>query len=244
MDPILEITNLRKAYRSPDGQKTTVVDVPQFSLGEAEQAALKGGSGSGKTTFLNMIAGILRADKGSIKLAGDEIATAGEARRDSLRARNIGYVFQTFNLLQGYSALENVEMGMRFGRGIDRNRAKELLTRMGLSERMDYKPRQLSVGQQQRVAVARALANKPRLVLADEPTGNLDRARAIEALQLIREICSENGAALLLVSHDEEILQQFENMRDFADINHAWAAHSPQGNEQNSASAAETGVTQ
>lgn len=226
MSTILNISDLAKSYRSPDGQVTPVVRINQFSMIEGEQVALQGGSGSGKTTFLNLIAGILRADGGSISLAGQEMVGAAESKRDLLRAQNLGYVFQTFNLLQGYTALENVELGMMFGPGADKARAADLLKRMGLADRMDYKPRQLSVGQQQRVAVARALANRPRLVLADEPTGNLDRSRAAEALGLIREICRENGAALLLVSHDQEILEQFDNRQDFADINSAAAAHS------------------
>lgn len=225
MQPLLKISQLKKSYRSPDGQVTRVVDVETFSLENAQQVALQGGSGSGKTTFLNMIAGILRADSGSILLGDKEMVGAGEAARDQVRAKMLGYVFQTFNLLQGYTALENVEMGMRFGAGVDRSRARELLERVGLSDRMDYRPRQMSVGQQQRVAVARALANRPKLVLADEPTGNLDRAHAASALALIREVCAEYGAALLLVSHDQEILGQFEHRQDFGDINGAMAAH-------------------
>lgn len=224
---ILQVHQLKKSYRSPDGQVTSVVDVDSFSMAEGEQVALHGGSGSGKTTFLNMIAGILKADGGSIKIANAEMVGAGESTRDKVRARFLGYVFQTFNLLQGYTALENVELGMMFGKGVDQQRAKALLDRMGLADRMHYKPRQLSVGQQQRVAVARALANHPKLVLADEPTGNLDRSRAFEALDLIREICRENGAALLLVSHDQEVLQKFDNRQDFAAINQATAAHAP-----------------
>ncbi len=232
MEPILTITDLRKSYRSPDGQETLVVDVPAFSLPQARQMALQGGSGSGKTTFLNMIAGILRADSGTITIAGRLMSGKSEAYRDILRARTIGYVFQTFNLLQGYTALENVEMGMRFGGKIDRSRAKDLLARMGLKDRMDYRPRQLSVGQQQRVAVARALANRPSLVLADEPTGNLDRPRASEAMALIREVCAENEAALLLVSHDQEILQQFEHRQEFSQINRAMTAPPESGNPE------------
>jgi putative ABC transport system ATP-binding protein len=142
-----------------------------------------------------------------------------EAKRDRLRAETIGYVFQTFNLLQGYTALENVLLGMMFGKGVDTARAKAILERVGMSDRMQYQPRQLSVGQQQRVALARALANHPKLVLADEPTGNLDPHHAREALAMIREICRENGAALLLVSHDEGVLAQFERAVDFAEIN-------------------------
>jgi ABC-type lipoprotein export system ATPase subunit len=218
---VLEVENLKKSYRSPDGETSAVVDVPQFSLQGGDQIALQGESGSGKTTFLNLIAGILQADEGRIKVDGAEMTALGEAGRDALRARTLGYVFQTFNLLQGYTALENVMLGMMFGAGADKKRALELLERVGLKNRADYLPRQLSVGQQQRVAVARALANKPKLVLADEPTGNLDRVRADEALNLIQNVCAENGAALLLVSHDLEILRQFERVEKLSEINRA-----------------------
>lgn len=218
---VLEVEKLKKSYRSPDGETSAVVDVPRFSLAGGEQIALQGESGSGKTTFLNLIAGILQADEGKIRIDGAEMTTLGEAGRDALRARTLGYVFQTFNLLQGYTALENVMLGMMFGAGTDRKRALELLERVGLKNRADYLPRQLSVGQQQRVAVARALANKPKLVLADEPTGNLDRVRADEALKLIQNVCAENGAALLLVSHDLEILRQFERVERLSEINRA-----------------------
>jgi ABC-type lipoprotein export system ATPase subunit len=144
-----------------------------------------------------------------------------ESARDGVRANTLGYVFQTFNLLQGYTALENVLLGMMFGPGADRARAQELLERVGLKDRMHYRPRQLSVGQQQRVAVARALANKPKLVLADEPTGNLDHRNAKEALELIRKVCSDSGSALLLVSHDREVLGQFEHVAELGNINAA-----------------------
>jgi putative ABC transport system ATP-binding protein len=168
---------------------------------------------------LHLIAGILQADSGAILLDGADMSRLPEAKRDRLRAETIGYVFQTFNLLQGYTALENVLLGMMFGKGVDTARAKAILERVGMSDRMQYQPRQLSVGQQQRVALARALANHPKLVLADEPTGNLDPHHAREALAMIREICRENGAALLLVSHDEGVLAQFERAVDFAEIN-------------------------
>ena len=188
-------------------------------MASAQEVALRGESGSGKTTFLNLIAGILRADSGEIKINGESMTAVEEPGRDRLRARKLGYVFQTFNLLQGFTCLENVLLGMKFGPGADRKRAEELLKRVGLSDRLHYYPRQLSSGQQQRVAVARALANSPKLVLADEPTGNLDHKNATEALRLIRETCRENGAALLLVSHDREVLAQFPGARDFMDLN-------------------------
>ena len=222
--PLLEITNLTKTYDRPGGGEAhRVVDVAAFALAAGEQRALRGESGSGKTTFLNLIAGILAPDGGSIRLDGRELATLGEAQRDRLRAGTIGYIFQTFNLLQGHTVLENVELGMAFGRGVEPARAAALLQRVGLGDKLGHYPRQLSTGQQQRVAVARALANQPKLVLADEPTGNLDRRNAGEALALIREVCRESGAALLLVSHDEEVLKGFEQAQDFAVLNRALA---------------------
>jgi len=215
----LLVQNLKKSYVTPDGDTVPVVSVPSFELKKAEQAALEGESGCGKTTFLNLIAGILRPDSGQIVIGGQDISLLPESERDRVRANKIGYIFQSFNLLQGYTAIENVELGMHFGSGVDNDRAHRLLDRVGLSHRTGYRPRQLSIGQQQRVAVARALANSPELVLADEPTGNLDHTSAIEALELIRATCTEQGAALLLVSHDREILSRFENVRRFADIN-------------------------
>jgi ABC-type lipoprotein export system ATPase subunit len=198
-----------------------IVDVPEFSLARGACLALRGESGSGKTTFLNLLSGILAPDSGSVWIGDADMAVLGEHKRDRLRASSIGYIFQTFNLLQGYSCLENVMLGMSFGGRADPARARALLERVGLSHRLDHFPRQLSTGQQQRVAVARALAKRPSLVLADEPIGNLDRRNAREALALIRETCSEIGAALLLVSHDAETLAAFGDSRDFSALNRA-----------------------
>jgi len=219
---MLTISGLKKSFVSPEGGPALIVDVPQFTLAAGEQRALRGESGSGKTTFLHLIAGILAADEGRIELAGTDLAKLREPARDRVRAEKLGYIFQTFNLLQGYTVLENVVLGMSFGpRGADRAKARALLERVGLGHRLDHYPRQLSTGQQQRVAVARALANHPALVLADEPTGNLDSRHGREALALIRDVCRENGAALLLVSHDQAVLDQFESVSDFTDINRA-----------------------
>jgi ABC-type lipoprotein export system ATPase subunit len=218
---VLEVRDLRKAYRTPDGLTKPVVAIAHFSLEAGGQVGLKGESGSGKTTFLNLIAGIVKADSGSVMLNGAELSALGESRRDRLRATTLGCVYQSFNLLQGYTCLENVLLAMSFGAGRDRAFATKLLDRVGLSHRLSYYPRQLSVGQQQRVAVARALANHPKLVLADEPTGNLDTALATETLALLRETCTEQGAALLLVSHDRDILAQFEHVEEFKQLNQA-----------------------
>jgi putative ABC transport system ATP-binding protein len=218
---MLAVTDLTKSFLSPEGGRVEIVRVPAFALAAGGQLALRGESGSGKTTFLNLIAGILAADAGRVEIDGTDMTALSEPRRDRLRAEKLGYIFQTFNLLQGYTVLENVVLGMSFGPGADRMHARDLLGRVGLGHRLDHFPRQLSTGQQQRVAVARALANRPKLVLADEPTGNLDHKHAGESLALIREVCRENGAALLLVSHDEGTLAEFDGVRDFAEINEA-----------------------
>jgi putative ABC transport system ATP-binding protein len=218
---LLELSDLTKSYRAPDGAERRVLDIPSFRMEESEQLALEGASGSGKTTLLHMIAGILRPSGGKIEISGRDVAAMSEADRDEFRARHIGYVFQTFNLLQGYTALENVMMGSMFGSGPDRTAARGLLEGLGLGDRLGYRPHELSTGQQQRVALARALSNRPKLVLADEPTGNLDAPTAREAMGRIREACREAGSALLVVSHDREMLDRFERVVKLSDINRA-----------------------
>lgn len=216
---LLELRGIRKAFTGPDGGTQTILDVPEFRLEAGAELALAGTSGCGKTTFLNVIAGLLTPDAGDVVFDGETVSAYGEARRDAWRARELGYVFQTFHLLGGYTALENVLLGMMFGPGADRAHARELLERLGLGHRLDHRPHQLSIGQQQRVALARALANRPRLVLADEPTGNLDPRFALEALDMLRGLCRDAGAALLCVSHDPRVLDAFDARADFADIN-------------------------
>ena len=216
---MLDIEGLRKSFASPDGARSNIIDVPEFSMAPGAQAALRGTSGSGKTTLLHLIGGILRADAGTIRVAGHDVTAMSEAARDRFRADHISYVFQTFNLLPAYTALENVMLGMMFGPGADRTHAASLLDRVGLGDRKNYRPAQLSVGQQQRVALARALANRPKLVLADEPTGNLDLKTTREALELMREACRESGAGLLVASHDRDALEKFEDVRELSDIN-------------------------
>ncbi len=221
---ILELNGIRKSYSSPGGGSQTILDVPSFEVDEASEVAIAGTSGCGKTTFLNVIAGLTRADEGRVVFDGQDVSKLSEARRDAWRASELGYVFQTFHLLGGYTALENVLLGMTFGPGPDRAFAAELLERLGLGDRLKHRPSQLSIGQQQRVALARALANRPRLVLADEPTGNLDPRFALEALEMLRGLCRDHGAALLCVSHDPRVLDAFDRRIDFADVNRAMAA--------------------
>jgi ABC-type lipoprotein export system ATPase subunit len=223
----LTLTKLTKTYIAPDRSALTVVDIPSFKLADAEQIALIGTSGSGKTTLLHMIAGILAPTSGNIIFDGGpdgavDITLLSEAGRDVFRGHNIGYVFQTHHLLPGFTALENVGLGMTFsGRPSDPKWAQHLLTEVGLGDRLHYKPEKLSVGQQQRVAVARALANRPRLVLADEPTGALDPANAQQVLDLIRKLCGEVNSSLILVSHDVGIASQLPRTLDLRELNQA-----------------------
>ena len=221
---LLEVRDLRKSYLSPEGGGQQVVDIPEFSVAPEAQVAVCGQSGSGKTTLLHLIAGILVPDSGRVTLAGTAVSELSEPDRDRFRAQNIGYIFQTFNLLPSFSCLDNVLLSMSFGVGENRKTATELLRRVGLENKLHFLPRQLSTGQQQRVAIARALANHPKLVLADEPTGNLDAANAREAIKLIRETCREQRAALLLVSHDRQVLNQFETVLEFERLNRALTA--------------------
>ncbi len=245
---MLTLTDVQKQFAAPGGgAPTTIIDVPHFVAARGEEMALTGSSGSGKTTLLHLIAGILTPDRGTIVFdlrppgAPDEPAPAGapahsgatldahvdltqlsEARRDHFRGQHIGYIFQTHHLLPGFTALENVLLGMTFtGRTPDHAWAKHLLERVGLADRLHYRPAKLSLGQQQRVAVARALASRPALVLADEPTGALDVTNAQQVLDLIRELCREVHATLLLVTHDRQIAAQLPRLVELHDINRA-----------------------
>jgi ABC-type lipoprotein export system ATPase subunit len=228
----LSLEQLTKRYVGPDGSAVPVIDVPSFALASGEQVALVGGSGTGKTTLLHLIAGILAPDGGRIvhtpdgAAAGVDIATLTEAQRDVFRGRHVGYIFQSHHLLPGFTALENVMLGMTFaGRRGDPAWARHLLNEVGLADRLHYKPGKLSVGQQQRVAVARALANRPGLVLADEPTGSLDPTTAQAVLALIRKLCDEVKASLLLVSHDPAIVSQLPRNVVLAELNRAAVNH-------------------
>jgi putative ABC transport system ATP-binding protein len=217
---ILKVTDIQKSYPLPGGGTVQILDVPNLKVEVGEQVVLLGQSGGGKTTLLHIIAGITTPDKGSILLDGIELTKLSEQGRDRVRAAKLGYVFQTFNLLPGFTALENVRLGMTFGNGKhDLARATRLLERVGLGDRLHYKPSQLSVGQQQRISVARALANRPRLLLADEPTANVDAANQQKIIDLIRETCQEEQIALIMVTHDLKLAQQFPRIERLEDLN-------------------------
>jgi putative ABC transport system ATP-binding protein len=217
---MLRLANVRKSYPEPGGGRLAILDVPAYKVDAGEQVVLIGRSGCGKTTLLHVIAGISRVDSGEVVIDNVNIASRSEPARDRVRAEKIGYVFQTFNLLAGFSALENVLLGMTFGsKGKDTDRARQLLARVGLEHRLHHKPKALSVGEQQRVAIARALANRPKLLLADEPTANIDPRNQQNIVDLIRETCHEEKVALLLVTHSPEVSAQFSRVDKLEDIN-------------------------
>ncbi|MGN6136558.1 MAG: ABC transporter ATP-binding protein [Aureliella sp.] len=219
---MLHLNQLVKSFRLPDGKVLSVLDVEDFKIAPQEQVVLIGESGGGKTTLLHCIAGIMQPTSGTITLDGVELTRLSESGRDRVRASKLGYVFQTFNLLPGFTALENVRLGMTFGEGKhDVERAKNLLFRVGLGDRLHHRPSQLSVGQQQRVAVARALANRPKLLLADEPTANIDPQNQQRIIDLIRETCQEENVALLLVTHSMQVADQFSRVQRLESLNRA-----------------------
>lgn len=217
---MLLLENVKKSYLEANGHVLPILDIPRFAVGPSEQMALIGRSGCGKTTLLHVIAGISRADSGRIRLDGLEVSQLSEAGRDRYRAAKLGYVFQTFNLLPAFTAVENVLLGMTFARGKrDPARARWLLDRVGLSHREHHKPGQMSVGEQQRVAVARALANRPKLLLADEPTANIDPANQQKIVDLIRETCREEQIALVIVTHAMDVAEQFSRVDRLEEVN-------------------------
>lgn len=217
---MLKIENIKKSYLQPNGEQVRILDVPSFDVGSGEQMALIGPSGCGKTTLLHIIAGITKPDSGKVILDGVEITKYPEAGRDRIRADKLGYVFQTFNLLPGFSALENVLLGMTFARKkYSVKRAKQLLDRVGLSHRSGNKPSAMSVGEQQRVAVARSLANSPAVLLADEPTANVDPGNQSQIVTLIRETCRDENISLIMVTHSMEVADQFDRVDKLAELN-------------------------
>lgn len=221
---MLELQNVKKSYVEANGHLLPILDIPSFSVSQGEQMVLWGRSGSGKTTLLHVISGISSADAGSIQIDGVEITGLSEAGRDRFRAAKLGYVFQTFNLLPAFTALENVLLGMTFARGRrDSRRAQHLLDRVGLTDRAAHKPHAMSVGEQQRVAVARALVNRPRLLLADEPTANVDPGNQQTIVDLICETCRDENIALILVTHAKEVAEQFERVVPLHEINQVLA---------------------
>jgi putative ABC transport system ATP-binding protein len=224
---IVEVRDLIVEY-DIGNSRFTAVDIPSWSLDKGTQVAIFGPSGCGKSTLLHVLAGLMAPKRGKVNVCGQELGQLSESDLDHFRARHIGYIFQDFNLLQGYTALENVLLGMAFSRHKpDRHHAKEVLDRVGLSHRVKHRPAELSIGERQRVAIARALARKPELILADEPTGSLDPVHAREVVNLLREACREHGCSLVVVSHDPGVVDSFDASVPFMELNRVFSTTTP-----------------
>lgn len=204
--PLIEVEHIAKVYRMGDVEVHALRDV-SLTICEGESVAVMGPSGSGKSTLMNILGCLDRPTSGSYHLVGEEVSTLDRNALARLRNRTLGFVFQSFNLLARTSALENVELPLLYAglSGRERHkRAREALERVGLGERIHHHPNQMSGGQQQRVAIARALVTKPRLMVADEPTGNLDSRTSVEIMALFQEL-GRGGITLLLVTHEPDI---------------------------------------
>lgn len=216
MDKIVETRDLTKVYG--DGDQVRALDGVNLTVVDGEMVAVMGPSGSGKSTLLNMLGGLDRPTSGQVLMDGQDLATVRNL--DRFRAQTVGFVFQLHNLLPTLTALENVEVPMRgqpIRRRARRARAKELLALVGLGDRMHHLPSQLSGGQRQRVAIARALANQPRLILADEPTGNLDTAAGEELMHLLADLNLSQGTTIIVVTHDRRVARATDRILTMRD---------------------------
>ena len=201
---MIHLQNITKVY--PMGKRElTVLQGVNLNIEQGELVAIMGPSGSGKSTMLNLIGCLDKPTSGSYYLDSREVSRLSSGELATIRAEQIGFVFQTFNLLPRLSALANVDLGMRYAGGSDRKRAMDALTKVGLSDRANHRPTELSGGEQQRVAIARALVKNPPLILADEPTGNLDSRSGEEIISILLTLHTEQGITLVVVTHDSSI---------------------------------------
>jgi putative ABC transport system ATP-binding protein len=205
MDTVLEATRVGKQVSSPEGTLAILSDV-SLAIGRGESVAIMGASGAGKSTLLALLAGLDEPTAGTVRLAGSDLTALDEDGRAAVRARHVGFVFQSFHLLPSLTALENVMLPLELAqRGDARKDALDVLERVGLAGRVGHYPRQLSGGEQQRVAIARAFVTRPDVLFADEPTGNLDAATGERIMELLFGLNAASGATLVLVTHDRAL---------------------------------------
>jgi ABC-type lipoprotein export system ATPase subunit len=216
---VINVRQLCKSFQRPGEGVLQVLRDVDFSVAEGEFVAIVGASGSGKTTLMNILGLLDRPDSGDYDLQGQPVATLSPEQRAQLRNETIGFVFQQFHLLPRTTATENVELPLLYSTQSDidiSRKAREALCRVGLEERLTHYPSELSGGQQQRVAIARALVNDPGVILADEPTGNLDRASGRQIMDLFGEL-NRNGSTILLITHDEAVARNASRVVRIAD---------------------------
>lgn len=209
--PLIEARSVARIYRMGQSE-VAALDHVSMGVAEGEFVAIQGTSGSGKSTLLNLLGGLDHPTSGEVVFDGKSLAPFSKKEMARYRRRSVGMIFQNFNLITTMTAVENIRLALAFGglRGRERDRrAEELLARVGLEGRLDHRPAELSGGEQQRVSIARALANRPRVLLADEPTGNLDSTRAHEILALLRAMVDKDSLTVIMVTHDQELARSF-----------------------------------
>lgn len=217
MSALLELDSVTKLY--PGKPPVVALDEVSFTVEEGELVAIVGRSGSGKSTLMNVIGTLARPTSGTVRLDGGDVAEASDSARSGWRASHFGFVFQQFHLLPGLSSAQNVALGLSYRRVAPRERialAHAALAKVGLADRSHHKPSELSGGEKQRVAIARAVVGEPRLVLADEPTGNLDSKTGADIINLIREL-NNQGSTILVITHDKELAMSLPRRIEVAD---------------------------
>ncbi|MDQ6419455.1 ABC transporter ATP-binding protein [Paenibacillus sp. LHD-117] len=221
MTDMIRIQGLKKSFGAKQQQRLPIVHIEQWAVKKGERIALLGQSGSGKSTLLHLIGGVLAPDQGRLVAADQLVSAMSERARDAYRAEYVGYVFQDFYLIPSLTIRQNVELVLpRAASRKERNRLlEEWFERVGLADRMNHLPSKLSRGQQQRAAIVRALACRPPIVLADEPTGSLDVETADSVMRLLLDICKENGSTLLAVTHDLQLAKLFPMTVQMNEIN-------------------------
>lgn len=213
---MIKFDNISKVY--PMGKRDlTVLKGVSFEIKKGEMVAIMGPSGSGKSTMLNLIGCLDKPTTGKYFLEDKEVSSLSDSELAGIRGKKIGFIFQTFNLLSKLTALSNVELGMTYAGGIDREKAIDALNKVGLGERIKHRPLELSGGEQQRVAIARAIVKSPSLFLADEPTGQLDSHSGEEVISILSSLHSEHGITLILVTHDINIAKHCQRIIRFKD---------------------------
>ncbi len=217
---MIQCQSLEKCYRSLDGAQALCWRLPELAIDRGARVLITGPSGCGKTTLLNLLAGLLCPDEGTITVDGVHVDDLTTSEADVFRGQHLGLVFQSFQLINALSVLDNILLGARYGRKWSshdaRERAEKLLRQVGLWSRRAHRPTQLSIGEQQRVAIARALINEPPVLLADEPTASLDSTNSATVMDLLFELCDSHGATLVAVSHDTNLLSRFAQRIDAA----------------------------
>ena len=210
--PMVEANKLSKTVRSPEGDLTILHEV-DLSIDSGQSLAVVGASGSGKSTLLGLLAGLDTPSSGTVQLGGESLSQLDEDGRAAVRARCVGFVFQAFQLIPSLTALENAMLPLELAGATDaRDRALDVLSRVGLADRVTHYPRQLSGGEQQRVALARAFASRPKVLFADEPTGNLDESTADRVLSMLVDLSKTTQTSLVIVTHDRRVAAQTEQL--------------------------------